>query len=439
MKGRNFRVVKVNENPRKFLFRTSNGSYIKIKAEKDGIVITKSYKDDRWSSPFLLENMHPSFFAEMDSLDNVHILAQDFKGNIYYYKSDKSVFSKYPLLKSSERSAFDRNFFMLLNREEPIFFYTIHRDNGSVLVYQSFVKNKAGTPMPVSMVPATHCPFWISSPKSRTALILCPRVSGMYVQIHAAKLRLDTMAFSSFVRLTNEEADCESPRCITLPDGAIHMLYSTRKNGKSYIKYGKIKESTLESGGSEIIASSSYPFRRYNIEYSSDKIYINWTEDRYVYFKEKHLSEPEFSKARLFKAPRMNHIEYFFYNSNTRQEKGNIYSTEQPLSIDEKVLHAFYREGSFEAKKADSKAIKEDTNGTLFNNDAIISAIASIFLSKAELNKSRMKEAEKVVDFISQLSKAFADEEKKKAEGPEKKSYKLGKTEGYHRYKAVRD
>lgn len=429
----------MNENPRKFLFRMSNGSYVKIKAEKDGIAITKSYKDERWSSPFILEDLHPSFYAEIDSQDNVHILAQDFKGNVYYYRSNKSVFSKYHVLKSSERSAFDRNFFMLLSRDEPIFFYTVHNNNGSVLIYQTFVKERAGTPVPVSMVPATSCPFWITSLKSRTALILCPRLSGMYVQIHAAKLKLDTLTLSSFAKITKEEGDCESPRCITLPDGTIHMLYTTRKNGKSYIKYEIIKGTHLESVGSEIITSSGYPFRRYNIEYSGDKIYINWTEDRYIYYREKHLSEPEFSKARLFKAPRMNHIEYFFYNSNIRQENGNIYSTEQPVSIEEKVLHAFYREGNFETKKSDSATVTNEKNNTLVNNEALINAIASLFLSKAEINKSRKNDAEKVVDFISHLSKAFATAEKEQAVKSEKKCYRLSKLEGLHRYKAARD
>jgi len=409
------------ENPRKFLFKTSNGCYVRIKAQKEGIAISKLYKDERWSSPFILEDLHPSFYAEIDSLDNIHILAQDYNGNVYYYKSDKNIFSKQPVLRSSDRSAFERNFFMLLNRELPIFFYTVHKDNGSLLVYQTFGNNRAGTPVPVSMVPDTSCPFWISRAKSKTALILCPQVAGMYIQIYAAKLRIDSMAISSFTRVTKEDTDCESPRCIVLPDGTIHMLYSTRQNGKSYLKYEKIKESSLEFSDSEIIASSSYPFRRYNLEYSGNKLYVNWTEDGYVNYREKNLSENEFSKAKLLKAPRMNRVEYFFYNSNTRQENGNIFSTEQPMSIEDKVLHAFYREEPFVSSKFASSSPKEDKKVSLFQNDALLSTIASILLSQADISKSRKNDVEKAVDFISQLSKAFANSDTGQEENPEKK------------------
>ena len=428
-------------NTRKFLLRMSNGNFIKIKAQNGNIVISKNTRGGKWSAPLLLQNMRPCFYADLDSKDNLHILSQDLMGNVYYFKTVNDKFIKYKILQSATDTAYDRNFFMLLCSDIPIFFYSIHKQDETTIVYQTISKNGAGTPTPISLVPATQNPFWITYLDSKTAIILYPKVSGLYIQICAIKLRLDSLHLSSNVIITREEANCESPKCIVVHDKSINILYSVRKNGRSYLKYQSGKVSSFEFDVSEIIATSSTPFRRYNLEYSDEKININWSENGYIYFREKHLSEQEFTKTKPLKLFRASFIEYYFYKSNTQHEKSRFFSTEQPMSLEGNIRHAFYKEYPSTVKKSEDTEKKKDDRkiNPVTQNDSFTKAISGFLSSQAGSDLSKQNSAKKVGDLISLLSQVLSKTDGDASVNSKKKKYKLHQVDGYQKFKAARE
>ena len=128
-------------NSKKFLLRMSNGNYFKIKVQNNNIVITKNTSEGRWSAPFLLQNMHQCFYADLDNKDNLHIISQDLMGNIYYFKTENEKFINYKILQSATNTAYDRSFFMLQRSGLPVFFYCIQKEAGATIVYQTISKN----------------------------------------------------------------------------------------------------------------------------------------------------------------------------------------------------------------------------------------------------------------------------------------------------------
>lgn len=426
---------------KKFLLRLSDGSQYRILSRNGGICILKAANNGSWSEIALINEMHPCFYADVDSRDCIHIISQDLYGCIVHSKMENRKIISYKILKSSVAAPFDRSFFMLQKNTSPVFFYTIRKQSETVLVSQSVSGKAAAAPIPLVKVPDTINPYWISQYGQNSGLILFPKVSGMYTQICAGKFSLDMPSIASERLITKEEANCESPKCIVLPDGRIHMLYSVRKNGRYYLKYQKGDALSLDFSAAETIAFSRQTFSKYNLEYSNDALNINWLENGYIYFKEKKTGSEDFSEIQTFKSYRLRSMEYYYCRHSSRN-KPAIYSyTELPLSFEGKLQYAFFREETTSSTKVINKKIEPKPANTPHpsSNSAIFRALTDYLSSREDFSASRQNDIQRIGDIAFQLSRLFAGisqistkQEKKKE--PVRNTFALRKIQGSHKY-----
>lgn len=426
---------------KKFLIKLSDESQFRILSRNSDICILKVSVNGGWSEIAQIKGMHPCFYADVDSRDCINIVSQDLKGSVIYSKIEKNKIISYKVLRSSISAAFDRSFFMLYRNDSPVFFYTVRKQADTTLVSQTFSGKTVPAPIPLVKVPDAVNPYWITQLDHNTGLILFPKVSGLYTQICAGKVRLDMPGIVSEKIVTKEEANCESPKCITLSDGSIHMLYSIRKNGRYYIKYQKGSIHSLDFTDSDTIAVSRQSFTKYNLEYSNSTLNINWLENGYIYFRNKKADEKVFSDIQAFKSYRLRSMEYYHFKCSRIYKSGKCASTELPLSLEAKVQYAFYREEinrpiSQIKKKVEAKPENETLPSSI---NAIFRALTEYLSSRDGFSTDRQKDIQRIGDIAFQLSKLYADlnhgsvKQEKKAEPPIN-FFKLRKAQGSHKY-----
>lgn len=422
---------------KKFLLKASDESQYRILSRNNGISILKAEQNGNWTEIASTGRMHPCFYANIDSRDLIHIISQDLRGNIIYSKINNGNLISLRVLESTSANAFDRSFFMLFRSDGPVFFYTVRKQFETILVGQFISEKKALIPIPLSKVPDTINPYWITSLGQNTGLILFPRVSGLYTQICAAKIWLDTLKLTSDRIITEEDGNCESPKCIVLFDGSVHMLYSSRKKGKFHLKYQKGTVQGFDFAAAETIAVSKQTFTKYNLEYSNNKLNINWQEGGYIYFRDKTLYDASFSEIKTFKSYRLRTIEYYHSKFNSPNKPSPCYSTEQPLSLEGKIQYAFYREGEnipFNKKKEPQTKKASSTA----SQHPIFRALTDYLASREDISEARQNNIQRIGDIIIELSRLFYTSNQKnsrKEKDPFKRTFSLGKPKERHRYK----
>ncbi|MCX8130932.1 MAG: hypothetical protein N3I35_12645 [Clostridia bacterium] len=335
-----------NPNKTQYIFRQSSGKVWNFYYDdRSGICCSTLNKRNSWTESNLIQgNVHHLFYADMDVEGYIHLIAQNFQGNLVYILVSDGDSKIYPVLNSKNPSCYDKHLSLIPFKGTVHILYTLRHNTSVILAHQILSSGNINTPKVIDYVAESDIPYSSTYDASGNIYVFYQSSDGNYFQTGYKKYNFMQKSWSDFTPITRYNGNTESPCVITDDKNIIHLCYQRRSAKQLDLVYQqKLPDKNIWSN-EIIIHSSSYPFENASLILTGSKLIIFWVRDDTIYHCTSDDTGKSWTKASRYQFPAGRQLVCLSYKSNISPKVEKIIAPRIPGTLINGYRLAFYQE-----------------------------------------------------------------------------------------------
>jgi len=313
--------------------------------EVHGICYSILTRHNTWTEPVSLQkNAHQSFYADIDSEDNIHLLFQDKQGNIFYSLICNASIKTTPVLNSKSISLYDKYLFLVPFKNVVHFFYILQHNDSNILAHQVLIDSSVSMPKVIDYVAKSKCPCSITLDKLGNLYAFYQASDGRHLQLGHKKYNSTQRAWGEFSAITRFSTDSEYPRVMVDNKNIMHICFQRRYERQYELIYQqKVPDKNIWTN-EIIIHTSAYPFNESSIILINGSIIIYWVRDDIIYFSASNDEGNTWSKPARYNFSAGRQLMCISYRTNNPYENEKVSITNIPGNFINGIKLAFYQD-----------------------------------------------------------------------------------------------
>jgi len=283
-----------------YIFKRSNERTINFfYKENTGICASVLNKRNMWTeSTILIKDCYRGFSADIDKNDNIHILYQDFKGNLSTVRYSDSEFKIKPLLSSKSITAYDKKLTALSIYDRTYFFYVLEHNGNKLLSYQNYLLDSTfSQPKVIDYCLDSKIPYFTFADSIGSVMVFYFSADSRHKCPGLKIINGEKGSISDFIPVSNLFEDASILGGVCDSTGTCHFIWDRKKEGKYELCYVSRALGSETFTAEQIIEVSTNPHTNSSIIEKDSVIICYWTTDNTIFFStssdSKVFSEPK--------------------------------------------------------------------------------------------------------------------------------------------------
>lgn len=345
---------------KQYILKTSNGRVWNIfYDDKLGLCYSILTKRNTWADPISLKkDVHQCFYCDIDREDKIHIVFQDYHGNIFYSSIFDNKIDSTPILNSKSQSSYDKHLHLMPLKNSIHFFYVLRHNNASILSHQTIINGKVSTPRAIDYVTADDHPFSVVCDTAENIFVFYQVSDGRIQQLGYKRYTASSQNWNEITQVTSARGDCEFPKVITDSNNIIHLCYQKRVDRKFQLVYiQKIPDKNIWTNEA-VVHTSELSFNNMSLVNINGRLYVYWVREYSIYFCALNENSPEWTKPAKYNFVSSKQLMCMVYRTNSLGEYGKIYSTDIPGAFINGLKLGFYQEAAESSNEFSASDLK---------------------------------------------------------------------------------
>lgn len=389
-----------NSTNKQYVFKQANGPVINLFYDnRYGLCYSTLTRRNTWTEPTSLQkNIHPTFFADIDADDQIHIYFQDINGNLLYSQLHRGSIKTTPMLNSKAALSYEKYLNLLAFKNIVHFFFVLQYNNSSILSHQILDNGNVGTPKVIDYIINNGRPFSLEYDKSGNLYVFYQLSDNKYSQIGYKKYNPSQKSWGEFIPITRNSIDSELPATIIDDKDIIHLIYQRHSERQYELIYmQKVPDKNMWTSES-VIHVSSYPFEQSSVLMIKNELTIFWVRSDAIYYSFSVDDGNVWSKPAAYKFPIGKQLICIGFKSNKSFESDKLIIKDIPGSFINGLKLAFYQ-------------VEQDNTGNLSAGELRDMIVESLRLLKGSVEE--LKDADTgIKDNILRLEALYENFEK---------------------------
>lgn len=388
---------------KQYILKLSNERIYNIYYDnRKGICYSTLNKRNNWSESVSLQpKAHKLFYADIDSVDNIYLLFQDLKGNIFISVLSNSSMKTIPVLSSKSPSAYNKFLSLIPLKNTVHLFYIIKHNENNILTHQILTDETVSKPKALDYVSANVVPYSVLYDKAGTIYVFYQASNGVLSYLGYKKYSIDHGTWGEFITITSH-SDCEQPNAVIDTKGIIHICYQ-RKNSNQYelIYQQKIPGKNIFTSET-VICRSAYPFDNSSICISSNNVVIFWVKDDIIYCSTSGNEGSTWTKPSRYAFNYSRQLFCMHYKSNNLLESSKFMANDVPGNYVNGFKLAFFPEDH----GSTANYISSNDKNIIFQNIQSLKGDIDDFQDfKSEIKEKIQRNINNLQEFNKELTK----------------------------------
>lgn len=265
-----------DRNNSQFLFKLSNNDTWNFFVDNDkNLCYSSLNKKKHWNKPSIIKNsIFPSFHADMDNKDFIHIIFQNLQGDIFYTLVNSKSIKTVQILKTKIPSAYNKHLHLIPLKDSVHFFYILHYKNSLILSHQILKNGSLTNPQIIASSAKNLHPYsaFVDS-FGNISLYYC-FFDGKFFQLGYKIYSPFESMWTKFSQVTNSNSDICLLDALMDCNNTTHILYKEKSLNNYY--YANSNPSTFKCP--PLNTSSA------NLVIFKNTIFIFWMEKNIIKF-----------------------------------------------------------------------------------------------------------------------------------------------------------
>ena len=390
------------ENKQYILKQSNERIYNLYYDNRKGICYSILNKRNNWSESVSIQpKAHKLFYADIDSADNIHLLFQDLKGNIYISVLNNSSMKTIPILSSKSPNAYNKFLSLIPLKNTTHLFYVIKHNENNILTHHTLTNETVSTPKALDYVSVNNMPYSVLYDGKGTIYIFYQSSNGVLSYLGYKKYSIDQGTWSEFITITNH-SDCEQPNALIDTKGIIHICYQRKSNNQYELIYQQKIPGKNICTPEIIIYRSVYPFENASICISNNNIVVFWVQDDIIYCSTSGNEGSTWAKPSKYAFNYSRQLFCMHYRSNNLLESSKFIANDVPGNYVNGFRLAFY---PYNHVSTDNYLSSNDKNILFQNIQALKGNIDDFQDYRSEINDKIQRNINSIQDLSKELTK----------------------------------
>ncbi len=228
-----------NQDKQQFLLKSSTDDVFNFFVDSSNNLCYSSLnKKLVWSKPIVIKKqIHPCFYADIDSKDKIHIIFQNLDGDIFYTFINSRSIKTMQILKSKTSSSYNKYLRLIPSKDSVHFFYILHHKNSMILSHQILKHTTLSNPQIIASSSKNIYPYSVVSSDIGNIYLYYNFFDGKVFQLGYKIYSPFEAMWTKFSQITNSNSDILLLDALIDSSDFIHILYKEKINKNSYKFY----------------------------------------------------------------------------------------------------------------------------------------------------------------------------------------------------------
>ena len=236
-----------DKNNSQFLFKLSNNDTWNFFVDSNkNLCYSYLNRKKQWSKPSIIKtNVHPSFYADMDTKDSFHIIFQNLNGDIFYTLLNSRSTKPKQILKAKTSSSYNKHLSLIPLKDSIHFFYILHYKNSLILSHQILKDARLSNPQILASSSQSLTPYSVLKDSFGNISLYYCFFDGKFFQLGYKIYSPFESMWTKFSQVTNSNSNISLLDAIIDQNNITHILYR-EKSPNNYYYYTNNNSSTVK-------------------------------------------------------------------------------------------------------------------------------------------------------------------------------------------------
>ena len=198
---------------------------------KNNLCYSNLNKKGIWSRPSIIKKqIHPCFFADIDSNDKLHIISQNLNGDIFYTFINSKSIKTIQILKSKSSSSYNKHLYLIPSNDCVHFFYILHHKNSMILSHQILKNSTLSNPQIIASSSKNIYPYSVLSSDIGNIYLYYNFFDGKFFQLGYKIYSPFEAMWTKFSQITNSNSDVFLIDSLIDSSNTTHIIYKEKKS-----------------------------------------------------------------------------------------------------------------------------------------------------------------------------------------------------------------
>lgn len=228
-----------NKDTKQFLFKWSNGDTFNFFVDSsNNLCYSNLNKKNTWSKPITIKKeIHPCFYADIDSKDKIHIIFQTLNGDIFYTFINSKSTKTMQILKSKTSSSYNKYLHLIPLKDSVHFFYILHHKNSMILSHQILKNSTLSNPQIIASSSKNIYPYSVFASDIGNIYLYYNFFDGKFFQLGYKTYSPFEAMWTKFSQITNSNSDVLLINALIDSFNTTHILYKEKCQKNTYNFY----------------------------------------------------------------------------------------------------------------------------------------------------------------------------------------------------------
>ena len=321
-----------NQDKKQFIFKLSNSETWNFFVDaKNNLCYCRLNKKRTWEKPSLIKKqVYPSFYADIDKKDTLHIIFQNLDGDIFYTFINAKTSKTIQILKGKNSTSYNKHLYLIPSSDSVHFFYILHYKNSIILSHQMFKNATISNPQILASSSKNVYPYSVFSDTLGNIYLYYNFFDGKFFQLGYKVYSPFEALWTKFSQLTSLNCNVYLSDVIMDDNNITHVIYQEVNTSNScrlhYIKIPSKAESSIA-----ITPYTNISFSDVNLVYTKNSLIVFWIKNNVVHYTKSSNNGISWSEIDKFTLNNENFCVKF--KSNTPKDANSIISNSIPSTF----------------------------------------------------------------------------------------------------------